>query len=81
MSKAGGHALKCFNREKGIFEVITQRGKNVQVVNLEKETCTCGKWEINKYPCSHVLSACAFLSLNSWRYVQRYYSIIEYSAT
>lgn len=41
----------------------------------------CGKWEAYNYPCSHVLSACATLSLNSWQYVHRCYSIIEYSAT
>ena len=80
-SKASAHSLRSFNREKGIFEVITHRKRNVQVVNLEKETCTCGKWEVFKYPCSHVLSACANLSLNSWQYVHRCYSISEYSAT
>lgn len=60
MTKASAHTVRSFNREKGIFEVTTKKGKNVQVVNLEKQTCTCGKWEINKYPCSHVLSGCAF---------------------
>ncbi|PWA44872.1 hypothetical protein CTI12_AA522780 [Artemisia annua] len=80
-TKASAHTMRSFNRERGIFEETTQTGKNVQVVNLEKQTCTCGKWENNKYPCFHVLSACAFLSLNSSQYVQRYYSIVEYSAT
>ena len=53
----------------------------MQVVNLKEETCTCGKWEINKFPCSHVLSACAYLHLNSSQFVHRYYSIVEYSLT
>ncbi|XP_042752114.1 uncharacterized protein LOC122194880 [Lactuca sativa] len=61
--------------------VVTQKRKNMQVVDLEKKTCTCGKWEIHKYPCSHVLSACAYLSLNTSQYIQQYYSIFEYSAT
>nr|KAJ0208800.1 hypothetical protein LSAT_V11C400177020 [Lactuca sativa] len=64
MSKATTHNLKSFNRAKGILEVVTQKGKNVQVVDLEKKSCTYGKWEAYKYPCSHVLSACAYLSLN-----------------
>jgi hypothetical protein len=81
MSKASAHFLRSFNRAKGIFELITQRGRNVQVVNLEEKTCTCGKWEIFKYPCSHVLGACAKLSLNSLQYVDRCYSIVEYCAT
>ncbi|CAH1440539.1 unnamed protein product [Lactuca virosa] len=44
MSKASAHSLRSFNREKGIFELITQRGRNVQVVNLEQKTCTCAYW-------------------------------------
>ncbi|XP_022023776.1 uncharacterized protein LOC110924041 [Helianthus annuus] len=81
MSKASAHSLRSFNLQKGIFEVITQKGKNVQIVNLEQKTCTCGKWEIFKYPCSHVLSACANLSLNTWQYVHKCYSIVDYCAT
>ncbi|KAL7599378.1 hypothetical protein Lser_V15G26728 [Lactuca serriola] len=42
MAKASAHSLRSFNREKGIFELITQKGRNVQVVNLEQKTCTCG---------------------------------------
>jgi len=53
----------------------------VQVINLEEKICTCGKWEIFKYPCSHVLGACAKLSLNSLQYVDRCYLIVEYCAT
>nr|XP_043625642.1 uncharacterized protein LOC122597073 [Erigeron canadensis] len=81
MSKASAHSLRSFDRQKGVFEVITQRGKNIQVVNLELRSCTCGKWDIYKYPCSHVLSACAKLLLNPWQYVHECYSIINYCAT
>ncbi|XP_076896381.1 uncharacterized protein LOC143549360 [Bidens hawaiensis] len=38
-------------------------------------------WEIFKYPCSHILSACAKPSLNSWQYVDKCYSIVDYRAT
>ena len=48
---------------------------------MEKGTCSCGKWEINKYPCSHVLCVCGNLSLNSWQHVQKYYSIKKYCMT
>lgn len=40
MSKASAHSLRSFNREKDIFELITQRGKNMQVVNLDKKKLT-----------------------------------------
>ena len=48
---------------------------------MEKGTCSCGKWEINKYLCSHVLSVCGNFSLKSWQHVQKYYSIDEYCMT
>ncbi|KAK1414794.1 hypothetical protein QVD17_30553 [Tagetes erecta] len=51
MSKAGAHSLRSFNRQKGIFDVITQKGKKVQV------------------------------SLNTWQYVDKCYSIVDYYAT
>nr|GEV46036.1 DNA-binding WRKY [Tanacetum cinerariifolium] len=41
MTKASAHTMRSFNREKGIFKVTTQTGKNAQVLNLEKQTCTC----------------------------------------
>ena len=69
MLKATAHTLKSFNRDKGLFEVVTHKGRNAQIVNLEKGTCSCGKWEINKYTCSHVLSVRGNLSLNSWQHV------------
>lgn len=81
MSKSSAHSLRSFNRLKGIFELITQKGRNVQVVNLEQKTCTCSKWEVFRYPCSHVLSVCANLSLNSWQYVDKFYSIEKYCDT
>ena len=37
MSKATAHNLKSFNRTKEILEVVTQNGKNVQVVDFEKK--------------------------------------------
>ncbi|XP_076947273.1 uncharacterized protein LOC143619155 [Bidens hawaiensis] len=37
MSKAGAHSLRSFNRQNCIFKVITQKGKNVQVVDLDKK--------------------------------------------
>ena len=56
-----------------MFEVITasygekmQEGHNNQVVQLDKGTCTCEKWQIYKFPCSHVMAICGRLSFDSW---------------
>ncbi|KAL6533785.1 hypothetical protein OROHE_013618 [Orobanche hederae] len=51
MSKSSAHFLRSFNRAKGIFELTTQRGRNVQVVNLEEKTCTCDPRFDDFIPC------------------------------
>lgn len=78
ISKTNVHSLRSFNWEKRIFELITQSGRNMYVVNLKQKSCTCCKWEVFEYPYSHVLSVCNKLSLNSWQYAGKYYSIVKY---
>ena len=77
LTKANTHDLVSFDRQRGVFEVITasygermQRGHNKQVVQLDKGTCSCGKWQIYKFPCSHVMVVCGRLSLDSWQYIE-----------
>nr|GEU88505.1 ribonuclease H-like domain-containing protein [Tanacetum cinerariifolium] len=56
MTKASAHTMRSINQEKVIFEVTTQRGKNVQVVNLEKQTCTYEysvTWACEFFPLPH----------------------------
>ncbi|GJT19959.1 DNA-binding WRKY transcription factor [Tanacetum coccineum] len=84
----------CKRKRSGYFEItqytgphtclhnkITQDHPNLDACKRKRS----GYFEITQYTwphtCSHVLSACAFLSLNSSQYVQRYYSITNYSAT
>ena len=50
LAKANTHDLVSFDRQRGVFEVITasygermQRGHNKQVVQPDKGTCTCNK--------------------------------------
>ncbi|XVF56380.1 hypothetical protein PTKIN_Ptkin06aG0115800 [Pterospermum kingtungense] len=88
LEKANTHDLVPFDVQKGVFEVITasygermQRGHNKQVVRLNEGTCICGKWQIYKFPCSHVMAVCGRLALDSWQYIEDYYSIEKYSQT
>lgn len=75
---ANSHELIPFDENRGIFEVITarhgermQRGHNKQVVELNRGLCLCGKWQIYKFPCSHVLAVCGKLALDSWQYIDK----------
>ncbi|XP_035840398.1 uncharacterized protein LOC110914384 [Helianthus annuus] len=83
-----------FYRLVHYFDVRRPMGSNAQangdmytphilakLIWIKKKTCTCGKWLIYKYPCSHVLSASAKLSLNNWQYIDKCYSILDYCAT
>ncbi|XVE52536.1 hypothetical protein DITRI_Ditri02bG0129800 [Diplodiscus trichospermus] len=88
LANANTHDLVPFDGQRGVFKVITatysdrmQRGHNEQVVQLDKGTCTCGKWKIYKFLCSHVIAVCGRLALDSWLYVEEYYSIEKYSQT
>ena len=86
LTKANSHDLVSFDRQGGVFEVITasygermQRDHNKQVVQLDKGTCKCEKWQIYKFRCSCVIAVCRRLSLDSWQYIEEYYSIENYS--
>nr|XP_017247486.1 PREDICTED: uncharacterized protein LOC108218857 [Daucus carota subsp. sativus] len=73
-TKANGHRVETFNRGTGLFSVKTQRyrvkgvnkGGNTQVVDITNGTCTCGKWECHRLPCSHLIAGCNHNAIN-WK--------------
>ncbi|EOA16094.1 hypothetical protein CARUB_v10004228mg [Capsella rubella] len=44
------------------------------VVHLSNRVCTCGKWQLRKIPCSHVLAVCRRLDIDHLQYVDDFYS-------
>ncbi|KAL0008791.1 hypothetical protein SO802_010293 [Lithocarpus litseifolius] len=40
-------------------------------------TCTCGKWEANKIPCSHLIAVCAKHNHDATEYMDRFYRVEE----
>ena len=67
---------------QGLFHVKVNRGSKktssggrTYRVNLREHGCTCGKTLIYGFPCSHILAACHFRSIDFRSFVQHYYTI------
>jgi len=75
---AGQHQVDRYNREEGLYGVITGRRKIAHTVNLSNRTCTCNKWQIYHYPCSHLLAVCSNENIPYARFVDPFYFMEQY---
>jgi len=73
--KSGGHKVTTYNRRAGIFKVVTHRRNVTQTISLTDRTCDCGKWEMYRLPCSHLIAALNHVKINYRRYIDMFYSI------
>ena len=83
--KSEKHYVKEFNNERRIYQVVTSRnmhstegGNHNYEVWLLKRTCSCGKWQNIKIPCSHAIRVCDVLNIDSTTYIHPCYSL-EYA--
>ncbi|KAL5162172.1 hypothetical protein HKD37_07G019328 [Glycine soja] len=51
------------------FNPITQRGEQKWAVNLNDHYCQCGKYSALHYPCSHIIAAYGYVSMNYYHYI------------
>ena len=80
---ANRHKVTMFNRRDQLFEVITGprpttygvKGGTKHIVKLLERTCTCGKWQIYKIPCSHACAALSTQRMDSMAYVEDWYTM------
>lgn len=58
------------------FQVVVADGDNNKrfVVHRIDRVCTCGMWQLYKYPCSHLLAVCRKLNIDFCQYVNDYYN-------
>lgn len=75
------HQVHRYNREEGSYGVISGRTHTSHAVNLLKGTCTCNKWQIYHYPCSHLMAVCSNENLEYEQFVDKFYSSQEYYAS
>ncbi|KAH1227868.1 Vacuolar cation/proton exchanger 3 [Glycine max] len=53
--------------------ISTQQGLK-WAVNLNDHYCQCGKYSALHYPCSHIIAACGYVSINYFQYIDVVYT-------
>ncbi|KAL5142661.1 hypothetical protein HKD37_09G025801 [Glycine soja] len=74
------HIVRVYDIHSTRFEVeetfnpITQRGGQKWAVNLNGHYCQCGRYSALHYPCSHIIAACGYVSMNYYQYIDVVYT-------
>ncbi|KAL5147339.1 hypothetical protein HKD37_06G017039 [Glycine soja] len=74
------HIVRVYDIHSTRFEVeetfnpITQRGRQKWAVNLNGHYCQCGRYSTLHYPCSHIIAACGYMSMNYYQYIDVVYT-------
>ncbi|KAH1242569.1 hypothetical protein GmHk_07G019873 [Glycine max] len=78
--QACSHIVRVYDIHSTRFEVeetfnpITQRGGQKWEVNLNGHYCQCGRYSVLHYPCSHIIAACGYVSMNYYQYIDVVYT-------
>ncbi|KAL5187362.1 putative receptor-like protein kinase [Glycine soja] len=78
--QACSHIVRVYDIHSTRFEVeetfnpITQRGGQKWAVNLNGHYCQCGSYSALHYPCSHIIAACGYVSMNYYQYIDVVYT-------
>ena len=87
-AKASEHIMSIISRNNKMFEVITalhgfhmDKGHNKQVTKLNEHTCSCNKWQLFSFSYSHVLAVCAYMRIDRWQFVDKYYMMDTYASS
>lgn len=79
IKRASGHSVKVFDRNTYLFQVVTRKvglkGGNSHTVRIQESTCSCGKWQNYRIPCSHLITCCAYLNLSHVIFVGEWYNL------
>jgi hypothetical protein len=80
--KASRHRVRMHDSCTGLFEITTPvnpfttyKGNHIHNVKLSEKSCTCGKWQLYKIPYSHVIAACAQMSVDVIQYIDPCYKL------
>ena len=80
--KGKRYFVRPFDQQNGVYQVCTtynpysSKGEDhSHEVKLQDDTCTYGKWEMYKIPCSHVMAVCIRESINAMVYIEPCYSL------
>ncbi|XP_030922939.1 uncharacterized protein LOC115949803 [Quercus lobata] len=78
------HIVRRMSAQQRLYTVEIQSsllntggGDHTHRVSLIDMTCTCGKWEANKIPCSHLIAVCAKHNHDATEYMHHFYRLEE----
>lgn len=58
------------NLDRTLFEVPSARGLGIKyTVNMTNRECSCGKGQVNRFPCTHVFRVCRYAGLDLVSYL------------
>nr|KAJ0190406.1 hypothetical protein LSAT_V11C800448770 [Lactuca sativa] len=82
-TSAQSHTLTESNYNEGVYRIVTKlrlnenRG-NTHTINYYQHTCTCRKWQMERFPCSHALAVCRFREDNPFFIINDVYTTVTY---
>lgn len=77
--KDGSRRLQA--RQAGPEEYQIDSGYFVDVVHLDRRSCTCRQWDLMGIPCSHAMSAISYRSRDPYDFCEEWFSAETYRAT
>ncbi|KAL9676373.1 hypothetical protein QQ045_004587 [Rhodiola kirilowii] len=75
------HIVTLYNPVDRVFDVLTRKNHITYRVCLATRTCSCAKWTLFKYPCSHAIAACRSARVDYTDYVPIEYTLEAYYRT
>ncbi|KAL9666322.1 hypothetical protein QQ045_000650 [Rhodiola kirilowii] len=80
-ARAEFHIVTMYNPVTHVFDVLTKKNHVTYRVCLDTRTCSCAKWTLFKYPCSHAMTACRYAWVEYSDYVPTEYTLEAYYRT
>ncbi|XP_076885053.1 uncharacterized protein LOC143534454 [Bidens hawaiensis] len=79
------HRLQEYNYVNGRYRIISkvqtiESGGNDYTVEYYQKTCTCGKWQMQRFPCSHAIIVCLKRGDSLHSIVNKVYTNAAYKA-
>nr|XP_043621865.1 uncharacterized protein LOC122593508 [Erigeron canadensis] len=82
-TRAQSHQFSEFKYTEGVYRIITKlrtngTGGNTHTVHYFQQACTCGKWQMERFPCSHALAVCRHRGDNPFTIINSVYTTTTY---
>ncbi|RYR25645.1 hypothetical protein Ahy_B02g059515 [Arachis hypogaea] len=72
---SGNIQVNCFDRQNEVFEVREMPSRVEYVVDLRRQRCDYGEFQVDRIPCRHVFACCANQRLDWQVYVHDVYKM------